>query len=331
MLARDPTDILSNLFVADEAQLLVPKILQKVIITQSWPATEFATRLRKRECGLLLITQSPTNLESGIFKNSATKIAFRLQNQEDIKLIADSVGFVDMAEYEYLSNVLVNLARKQAVVCAPDHEPFLITTRNFEPGLSVSPVSLSAPFPESSLVSKSESSEAREEALLKSVEEHPFLSVSERRSILGWNHKTYSGVVSSLLKRGLIEEQEVVIGRGSPKVLYQRKGAVPSVKHQFILQWIIDSLKEKGYSRFKANVAAGPDLEVLEAGTAIEIELGKSNVYSNAVHDVQKFGRVIVTSDDKQVLQALSAKIKDKRILVLPIRQVPACFEKKQA
>src|SRR5690606_38000687 len=63
MLSRDPTDILSNVFVADEAQLLVPKILQKVIITQSWPATEFATRLRKRGCGLLLITQSPSNLE----------------------------------------------------------------------------------------------------------------------------------------------------------------------------------------------------------------------------------------------------------------------------
>lgn len=133
MLARDPTDVLSNVFVADEAQLLVPKILQKVIITQSWPATEFATRLRKRGCGLLLITQSPSNLEQDIFKNSATKIVFRLQNQEDIRLISDATGFVDMAEFEYLSNVIVHLQRKQAIVCTPDHEPFLMTARDFEP------------------------------------------------------------------------------------------------------------------------------------------------------------------------------------------------------
>jgi hypothetical protein len=38
MLAREPTDYMTNLFVADEAQLLVPKILQKIIIPESWLA-----------------------------------------------------------------------------------------------------------------------------------------------------------------------------------------------------------------------------------------------------------------------------------------------------
>jgi hypothetical protein len=48
MLARGSSSSLSNLFIAGEAQLLVPKILQKIIVTESWPATEFATRMRKR-------------------------------------------------------------------------------------------------------------------------------------------------------------------------------------------------------------------------------------------------------------------------------------------
>ena len=73
MLSRESTNYVSNLFIADEAQLLVPKILHKLVITESWPATEFATRLRKRGCGLILITQSPSNIESDIFKNVGTK------------------------------------------------------------------------------------------------------------------------------------------------------------------------------------------------------------------------------------------------------------------
>src|SRR5690606_8998284 len=72
MLAREAASMVSNVFVADEAQLLVPRILQKIVVTESWPATEFATRLRKRGCGLVLITQSPSNIEKDIFKNTAT-------------------------------------------------------------------------------------------------------------------------------------------------------------------------------------------------------------------------------------------------------------------
>lgn len=52
---------------------------------------------------------------------------------------------------------------------------------------------------------------------------------------------------------------------------------------------------------------------------------------SNMMHDVQKFALVIVASDQKKVLQALSERIKDSRVLFLPIHKVPDCFEKKQA
>jgi hypothetical protein len=133
MLSKEPASTVSNIFVADEAQLLVPRILQKIVVTESWPATEFATRLRKRGCGLVLITQSPSNIEKDIFKNTATKIAFRLQSQEDIRLIAGSAGFSDIAEYEFLADSFVRLGRKQAIVCTDGKEPFLIKAADFEP------------------------------------------------------------------------------------------------------------------------------------------------------------------------------------------------------
>lgn len=75
MLNRGTCNWVSNLFIADEAQLLVPKILHKIVVTESWPATEFATRLRKRGCSLVLITQSPSNIEKDIFRNKARNSA----------------------------------------------------------------------------------------------------------------------------------------------------------------------------------------------------------------------------------------------------------------
>lgn len=81
---------ITHLFICDEAQLLVPKILRKIIVTKSWPATEFATRLRKRGCGVLFIAQSPSNIEKDILKNISTKFVFRIQDPKDLRLL----GFV---------------------------------------------------------------------------------------------------------------------------------------------------------------------------------------------------------------------------------------------
>lgn len=188
----------------------------------------------------MLITQSPSNLEPDIFKNSATKIVFRLQSQEDIRMVADAAGFVDMAEYEYLSNVLVRLQRRQAIVCTPDSEPFLITARDFDPpepplisriDMQAAPETLEQQYEPDGKLREGE----EKAAFLKSIEAFPFLPATDRRAMFGWDDKKYSRVVNSLLHKGVIESQTVAIGRGSPRVLYQRKGAVPSIRHQFIV------------------------------------------------------------------------------------------------
>ncbi|MGI0016331.1 MAG: hypothetical protein ACREBU_23165, partial [Nitrososphaera sp.] len=324
MLNRGTCDWVENVFVADEAQLLVPKILQKIVVTESWPATEFATRLRKRGCGLLLITQSPFNIEKDILKNIGTKIAFRLQHQEDIKLIAEAAGFMDYAEFEYLSDRFVRLPRKTAIVCTSGHEPFLVTAADFVPARFDA-----MPKPVEIQTEEVEGPESDENVFLESIEKEPFLSVTERRLKLGWGNRRYVEVADGLLKKRKIERLKVKLGKGSPKILYQTPGRVPSVKHEFYVNWVCDYLKAKSFG-FKKN-SEGADIEIPQLGIGIEVELGKSNMYGNIRSGVQKFEKVIICSDKIKVLENLSNEIKDPKILFLQIQKIPAFFEKMSA
>lgn len=324
MLSRETYSLAHNLFVADEAQLLVPRILHKMVVTESWPATEFATRLRKRGCGMLLITQSPSNIEPDILKNTATKVSFRLQSQEDIKVIADSCGFTDMAEYGYLADRFVRLPKKTAIVCTANHEPFLVMFDDF--GLdSFQPVAEHEPekTPDDNDQSKDEIK------FLGNISEKPFLSVTERRIDLGWNDKKYSQVVDELIKKGMIQRVSASLGRGTPRILYQRPNQRPGIRHEFYVNWIANRLAAKGMSVTKSK--DGPDMIMPEISAAIEVELGSSNMDGNIRRDLHQFRNVIVCSDQKEVIKALSAKFKSNGIFLESIQNVPALVEKMRA
>lgn len=325
MLNRGTCDWVSNIFIADEAQLLVPKILQKIVVTESWPATEFATRLRKRGCGLIMITQSPSNIEKDILKNVGTKISFRLQHQEDIKLIAEAAGFMDYTEYEYLSDRFVRLPRKTAIVCTSGHEPFLMTAADFE----IENHNISPEIPEVA-EEKIEEYDPDEQTFLESIEREPFISVRKRRTSLGWNDKRYYRTVESLIEKRKIEIEKVRIGRGSPTVLYQKVGKIPSTRHQYYVHWLVEKIREKGLET-RTNILEGPDIEIPKIRTVIEVELGKSDVHSNIARNVQKFDKVIVCSDQKKMLQTLSAQNKSDKVLFSQIENVPALVEKMPA
>ncbi|WP_100183277.1 ATP-binding protein [Candidatus Nitrosotenuis aquarius] len=342
MLNRGPCDWVSNLFIADEAQLLVPKILHKIVVTESWPATEFATRLRKRGCGLMLITQSPSNIEKDIFKNVGTKIAFRLQHQEDIRLLSEAAAFVDQVEYEYLADRFVRLPRTTAIAIVSGYEPFLVTADSFdimphEVAADAAVMEAAAATATTETANKAKAAKDREDdkdngddednkTFLESIDKEPFLSVIERRTKLGWDDKRYTNVTDELCRKKKIELVRVKLGRGAPRILYQRPGTVPGVKHEFYVNWIAESLTAKGYDIRKNK--DGPDIEVLDRSTVIEVELGTSNISGNLKRNLQEFDRVIVCSDDSKLIEALSAKSKENRILFLPVQKVPAVFEK---
>jgi hypothetical protein len=66
----------------------------------------------------------------------------------------------------------------------------------------------------------------------------------------------------------------------------------------------------------------------MDCSTVIEVELGTSNISGNLKRNLQEFKKVIVCSDDSKLIQALSAKTEENRILFLPVQKVPAVFEK---
>jgi len=121
----------------------------------------------------------------------------------------------------------------------------------------------------------------------------------------------------------------VKLGRGAPKVLYQLANAVPSIKHEFYVNWLCEKLEAKGLKCVKNKV--GPDIEIPEIRTAIEVELGKSNISGNLNNDVQKFDRVIVCSDDKELIERLSRQNKSEKISFLQIQNVVSFLDLSKA
>lgn len=329
MLNREPCDDLSNLFISDEAQLLVPKILRKLIVTETWPAAEIAIRLRKRGVGMVLITQRPSNLERDIIDNCATKISFRVQDQDDIKILSDCVGFTDIVEREYMTEKFVHIPTKNAIVCMAGHEPFLFTAEDFEPE-RFNPELISEPkqIKADEISAEVEAdSDPDERKFLENIKSKPFLSVAERRKSLGWHNRKYSRIISGLLTEKRIEKVEVRLGRGAPVILYQKPGTIPSVRHEFYVHKLAGQLEERGFHVI-LNRKEGPDIEIPEISAAIEVELGKSNVYENMKRDSQEFEKVVVCSDEKKLLEDLSRENKAGNIFVSSIEKVVPLFGK---
>jgi len=134
-LAKKETNNVNNLFVVDEAQLLIPKIFRKATATETWMTTDFATRLRKRGESLVIITQSPANIEDDVRKNAQNIFIFRLQDSQDIKTIAGMLGYVHINEISHLAGLLANLESRKAIVKTPAvKHPFVLKTPdiNFE-------------------------------------------------------------------------------------------------------------------------------------------------------------------------------------------------------
>lgn len=316
-LQREPTEKISNLFVADEAQLLAPKILRKLLITDTWATTEFATRLRKRGQSLAIIAQSPSNVEDDIRKNCQNVFVFRLQDAKDIDIIARSLGYNSYVSIDHFAQEVTNLMQRQAIVKAQGLEPFIITTQTIDSHISEQELSRYIPFHEESITEL-------EGRFMQSVEQRPFMSVVERRAMLGWDDRKYSDIVSRLETKGLIEKVRVKIGKGAPRILYQRPGQVPSMKHEYFVHWVVEQLKGMGVV-CKTN-KVGPDIEA--EGIAIEVELGKSDIYGNVRGDLEKFRAVVVCSDSNEVIKRVRKETVDARAICARIEQVPALFAK---
>ncbi|NIR13660.1 MAG: hypothetical protein GWN86_06815, partial [Desulfobacterales bacterium] len=174
--------------------------------------------------------------------------------------------------------------KKETIVSIAGYEPFLVTSDDFEAGtFEDAPWVIQADEPKKS---------GEEKVFLESIIREPFLTVTERRSYLGWDDKKFGKMVNSLLAKKRVERVKVKLGRGSPRILYQKPGTIPSIRHEFYVNWISDKLRQKGY--VVSTTKDGPDIIVKDANTAIEVELGKSNVAGNIRRNTKEYRKTVV-------------------------------------
>ena len=103
------------------------------------------------------------------------------------------------------------------------------------------------------------------------------------------------------------------------------KGRKPSIKHDYYVYWIVKELANKGHICRVAKIGeAKPDIQIISVNTAIEVELGKSNINKNIKNSLEKFERLIICSDSKKLIKSLSEKNKDSRVLFSEIWGVPS-------
>jgi len=321
-LARQITDKISHMFVAEEAQQLVPKILRKLVVTDTWTTTEFATRLRKRGESLVIISQCPSNIEDDIRRNAQNNFYFRLQSPEDIKIVTGTLGYTWYDKVDYFTQFIANLKQRQAVVKTPLVEaPFIIEAPSVNLG-RITKKELKQHMPKVQYDLSEE-----EQEFLEGMNTNPFIPMTERRKLLGWDKRKYSAVVKRLLLRDVIEKVSVPMGKSRPLVLYQLKGKKPSVKHEYYVYWIINELTNKGLVCRAEKI--GPDIQIPALKTAINVELGKSDIEKNIEIALKDFDRVIICSDNKKLLKSISVpeKLREgKEVLKFLVWAVPELF-----
>jgi hypothetical protein len=303
-----------NLFVADEAQLLVPKILQKAVSTDTWTTTDFATRLRKRGESLAVISQSPANIEDDIRKNSQNLFVFRLQDPWDIKAIAGMFGCVQVDEVNYFSSMLSSLEERTALTKTPQSPfPFTIKTLDVDlPNLKEEDMEKYLPQSEKE---RQETLSEDEQELLQSIKKNPFLNNTDRALSLGWHRSRYSKNRKSLTRKEMIEEVSFKTRlRGAPSHFLKLIDKTDYGRGQFIhaywIEKIFDYLKEQGFDpkkEYKINDKIA-DIAYSKNGELVLVEVEyKSDWKGNLIRAAKVCDKLVsVFVRERDVLDAMN-------------------------
>ena len=298
-LNREESSAIRNMFIADEAQLLVPRILKKAIVTDTWATTDFATRLRKRGESLVIISQSPSNIEDDIRKNAQNVFIFRLQDLKDIRAVAGMLGYVQVDEVSYLASFLTSLKNRRAVVKTPlASNPFLIRSLDLELE-KVDEERLKGFMPR---IDEKEELEEDELELLRSVEEYPFMQNTERAYHLGWHRSRFSKARKSLLEKGLLEEVSFKTkAKGAPSHFLKLKGKENYGKGGFIHAYWVNEiygyLRRKGHEPVKEFSVDGKMVDIAfdKDGELVFVEVEyKSDWKSNMLRAMELCDRLIL-------------------------------------
>lgn len=303
-----------NMFIADEAQLLIPRILQKAIVTDTWITTDFATRLRKRGESLVIISQSPSNIEDDIRRNAQNLFIFRLIDPQDIKSVAGMLGYVHIDEINYLATMISGMEERCAIAKTPLlPNPFVVRTLDVElPKLTDDDLK---PYHADSEERTEEVLSEDEQELIQNIEEKPFLNNTERALSVGWHKTRYSLNRKMLNSKGLTEEISLKTKlRGAPSQFLKLKDKKAYGRGEFVhAYWVgklFNYLKEQGFKPKKEYSTKGKivDIAYRKDGKLVFVEIEhKSDWKSNMLRASKLCDRLIsVFVREKDIIEAVS-------------------------
>ncbi|MBI2938788.1 MAG: hypothetical protein HYY22_11370 [Thaumarchaeota archaeon] len=108
-----------------------------------------------------------------------------------------------------------------------------------------------------------------------------------------------------------MEIVKVKLGKGKPRMLYQIPGKNPGIKHEFYIHWISEQLRNKGMECVISRV--GPDIQT--SRIAINVETGNSDILGNIWIALNDFSKVIMCSDDEELVKKVSKEHGSPRVL----------------
>ncbi len=313
------------------------------------------TLLRQcREVGIamVIIDQHPHLISPVVLGNTYTSICLNQKDPRDVNKAA-ALSLLDEDEKPWLSRLPVG----QGVVKLQDRwpQPFLVSfpLLHFQKG-AVSDAwlreyldekrSLSAPKPPQTLESDPEErSRAADtplsEEALRFVEDvlcHPDDGVDKRYRRLGFSADKGNRLKQHLLLAGVLQDQEVPIGRTRRLLLRITVGARHrlgltedtagrgSLAHEYWKRMFAERYRQRGYRvTLEAPRRSGGTVDVLARkraeSVAIEIETGNSNVVSNVRKDLLAgFGRVLVVATDRQAFRRVRRQLFEAGLLLPP-------------
>jgi len=296
-----------------------------------------AGQIREFGTGLIIADQEPSKLTDSIKANTNCKIVFHLGHGKDILEMARTIM---LEQQEFLTRLSVG----QAITKIGNSNPFLLKIPFQNVKKTISDQDIQKRLQKTSWTSKiEENHRATEEkqtkpaipapalkvnghGLLKQVAKFPYLSIRERRALLGLTPGSFQRLKTALLEQGLLVNYPLHIGNRKTINLLQLTPAGESIvgtkksespEHLYWKHRIKEHYEQQGYSvKLEYNYI---DLVAFKGKEIIgnEIETGKSDWKGNIqkLLDMQLTKRRIWATN-KSIYEKIKTEVAQRKILV---------------
>ncbi|MBW1936384.1 MAG: hypothetical protein JRI84_12645 [Deltaproteobacteria bacterium] len=341
---RDKRNDLENLFILDDAKIIMDRGKEKVFAQGVATMTHYLNLSREFGIGYAFADHHPHLILSGVFSVSKVKIMMALSHGEDIMVMSRALGLTSAQKLE-----AHRLNKGQAVVqiSGDDYtEPFFITT----PNITFEEVAreeiekrrerlrkrlMEGVRQRSNLVYRIMREEKARTGLngddltmIQDINSYPFKGLTERYSSLGWTTNRGQKVVKQLENRGwinLAKAGKLVLAELTEKTrAYMRELGIPARRFRrggVLTNYYIEKMRihfeKKGY-KVKTEAKLGDYYtDLLLIGKDSErwgLEFALSPDYQ--VHNIKKLlpfdlSGILVVSANREVIKAIRTKARN--------------------